>query len=40
MKDCIEAAEQLVAWKAGNLWRYEHVVDYMTGLIVGPEYNA
>jgi len=30
----------LVAWKAGNLWQYEPVVDDMTGLIVGAEYNA
>jgi len=30
----------LVAWKAGNLWRYEPVVEDITGLIVGAEYNA
>jgi len=30
----------LVARKAANLWRYEHLVEDMTGLIVGAEYNA
>jgi len=39
-KDSNEAGEQLVAWKAGNLWRYEPFVDNVTGLIVGAEYNA
>jgi len=30
----------LAAWKARNLSRYEPVVDDLTGLIVGREYNA
>jgi hypothetical protein len=30
----------LIAWEAGNLWRYETLVDDVTGLIVGAEYNA
>jgi len=30
----------LVAWKAGNLWRYEPFVDEVTGLVVVAEYNA
>jgi hypothetical protein len=30
----------LVAWKAGNLWRYEPFVENVTGLIIGAEYNA
>jgi len=33
------AGEQLVAWKAGNLWQYELLVDDVTGLIVSAEYN-
>jgi len=40
MKDPNDAGEQLVAWKAGNLWQYEPFVDDVTGLIVGTEYNA
>jgi hypothetical protein len=39
-KDSNEAGEQLVGWKAGNLWQYEPFVDNVTGLIVGVEYNA
>jgi hypothetical protein len=35
-----KAGEQLVLWKAGNLWRYEPVVDHMTGLLVGAECNT
>jgi hypothetical protein len=30
----------LVAWKAATLARHELFVDYMTGLIVGAEYNT
>jgi hypothetical protein len=30
----------LVAWKAGNLWRYKPFVDDVTGLIAGTKYNA
>ena len=30
----------MVAWKAGNLWRYEPFVDEVTGLIAGAEFNA
>jgi len=30
----------LVAWKGGNLSRYEPFVDNVTGLIVGAECNA
>jgi len=29
----------LVAWKVGNLWRYEPFVDDVTGLIVSMEHN-
>jgi hypothetical protein len=38
--DSNEASEQLVAWKAGNLWRYKPFVDDVTGLIIGTEYSA
>jgi len=30
----------LAAWKAGNLWRYEHYDDDLTVLIAGGEYNT
>jgi len=30
----------LVGWNAGNLWRYEPIVDDVTGLIVGAGYNT
>jgi len=30
----------LVAWKAGNLWRYGRFVEDVTGLIISAEYNA
>jgi len=30
----------LVAWIAGNLWRFELCVDDVTGIIVGEDYNA
>jgi len=30
----------LVAWKAANLWQSNSIVDDVTGLIVGAEYNA
>jgi len=30
----------LVAWEAGNLWRYEPFIDDVTGIIAGAEYNA
>jgi len=30
----------LVAWKAGDLWRYAPFGDDVTGLIVSAEYNA
>jgi len=39
-KDFHAAGEQLVAWKAENLWRYEPCVDDITGLIVTAKYNA
>jgi len=39
-KDSNEAGEQLVAWKAGNLWRYEPFVDDVTGLVISTKYNA
>jgi len=39
-KDSNEAGEQLVAWTAGNLWRYEPFVADVTGLIVGAKYNS
>jgi hypothetical protein len=39
-KDPNKAGEQLVAWKAGNLWRYEPCVEDVVGLIVGAEFNA
>ena len=39
-KNSTDAGEQLVAWIAGNLWRFELCVDDVTGLIVGEEYNA
>ena len=29
----------MVAWKVGNLWRYDPIVDDVTSLIVGVEYN-
>ena len=35
-----KAGERLVAWKAGDQWRYEPFVDDVTGLIVGAEYNG
>jgi hypothetical protein len=40
MKDSNDASMQLVAKKAGNLWRYEPFVGNVTGPIVGVEYNA
>jgi hypothetical protein len=39
-KDSNNAGEKLVAWKAGNLWRYKPFVDDMTSLIIGAEYNT
>jgi len=30
----------LVAWKSGNLWRWEPVDDDMTGFIVSAQYNT
>jgi len=38
-KDSNEASEQLVAWEAGNLWRYDPIDDDVTGLIIGAEFN-
>jgi len=39
-EDSNQAFQQLVTWKAGNLWRYEPVDVDMTGLTVGAEYNT
>jgi hypothetical protein len=36
-KDSNEADKQLVAWKAENLWQYEHVVNNMTRFVIGPQ---
>ena len=30
----------MVAWKAGAMWRYEPFDDYVTGFIIGADYNA
>jgi len=39
-KDSFTAGEQLVAWKAGNLWRCEPFFDDVTVFIVSAEFNT
>jgi len=39
-KDSNQAGQQLVQWKAWNLWCYEPCVHKVTGLIIGAEFSA